>query len=53
MSDLKKILSRLKKEEEEDAYQLSQEDSQEVEGGVNLPCTPRNSGCFEQIACTG
>jgi len=40
-------------EDGEDADELSQEDSQELEGGggINVRCVPTNSGGMIQIAC--
>lgn len=53
MSDLKKILSRLEAESEEDTHQLTEEESQGLEGGVLNSGCPLNSGCHIQVACTG
>jgi hypothetical protein len=53
MSDLKKILSRLEAESEEDTRQLTEEESQGLEGGVLNSGCPLNSGCHIQVACTG
>jgi len=52
MADLKKVLNKLKELEASNMEELSAEELEELEGGVNLGCAPRNSGCTSNDACT-
>lgn len=52
MADLKKVLNKLKELEASNAEELSAEELEELEGGINLGCAPKNSGCTSNDACT-
>ena len=51
MADLKKILSKLKESEVSNLEELSSEELEELEGGINIGCAPNNSGCTSNDAC--
>ncbi|MCF0072265.1 hypothetical protein LZD49_17425 [Dyadobacter sp. CY261] len=52
MADLKKILNKLKELDTSNMDELSAEDLEELDGGINLGCAPKNSGCTSNDACT-
>lgn len=50
MADLEKILNKLKYPDNADLEELSSEELEEVEGGLNAGC-PANSGCSCNLGC--
>jgi hypothetical protein len=51
MADLKKILNKLKDVKTSNMEELSSEELEELEGGINVGCAPKNSGCTSNDAC--
>lgn len=51
MADLKKILNKLKDVENANLEELSSEELEELEGGINVGCSPHNSSCTSNDAC--
>ena len=51
MADLKKVLNKLKEEGEQNLEEISSEELEELEGGINVGCAPKNSGCTSNTAC--
>lgn len=51
MADLKKVLNKLKDENDKNLEEISSEELEELEGGINVGCAPQNSGCTSNTAC--
>lgn len=52
MADLKKVLNKLKDENDKSLEEISSEELEELDGGINVGCAPQNSGCTSNTACT-
>jgi hypothetical protein len=51
MADLKKVLNKLVDEKDENLEEISSEELEELEGGINVGCAPQNSSCTSNTAC--
>jgi hypothetical protein len=51
MADLRKILNKIKDAGKSSIEELSAEELEELEGGINVGCQPHNSSCTSNDAC--